>query len=234
MVPGMRRKGGRRALIAGATGLVGEACLRCLLDRPEYGRIVALVRRPLGLDDARLEQHVVDFARPEHFRPVAADDAFCAVGTTLAKAGSKEAFRGVDYLATLAVADFAVASGATQFVLVSSVGADPASGNFYLSVKGEAEAAVTKRPFRGTHILRPGLLLGDRAESRPVEALARSLAPLFNPILLASLRPYRAVPAATVGRAMVAAALEGQPGRHVVHYDDILRLASRLESIPRP
>ena len=230
MVRGMDARGGRRALLAGATGLVGAACLRCLLGRPEYGRVIALVRRPLDIEHPKLEARVVDFTHPERLWPVAADDAFCALGTTLAKAGSREAFRSVDYLATLTMADLAVASGATQFVLVSSVGADPESGTFYLAVKGEAEAAVAKRPFRGIHVLRPGLLLGPRAESRPVEALARALAPLFNPLLMASFRQYRAVPAAAVGRAMVAAALEGRPGRHVLHHDDILRLDAWLDS----
>jgi uncharacterized protein YbjT (DUF2867 family) len=222
------RTNGHTALIAGATGLVGQACLTQLRRRPEFDRIVALVRRPLELADDKLLAEIVDFDHPERMRPVAADVVFCALGTTMAKAGSPEAFRRVDYLAVLTVADLALQGGATQFVLVSSVGADPTSRNFYLRVKGEAEAAVAKRPFRAVHILRPGLLLGVRDESRPMEALAQAVAPLLNPLLVGRLAKYRAIPASVVGAAMVAAAFDGSDGARVLSYRDILRLAGML------
>lgn len=215
----------RAALIAGATGLVGRACLQHLLAEPAVDEVIALVRRAPDWSHPKLRVEVVDFARPDRMRPVAATDAFCALGTTIAAAGSQEAFRAVDFLAVLGVADLAVQGGARQFVLVSSVGADPTSGNFYLSVKGEAEAAVAKRPFRGVSCLRPGLLLGAREESRPAEAIFRGLAPFFNPLLVGSLRRYRSVAADAVGRAMVAAALEDREEHRVLYHDDILRLA---------
>jgi uncharacterized protein YbjT (DUF2867 family) len=216
------------ALIAGATGLVGRACLRCLLDHPALDRVIALARRPLPFAHPKLQVEIVDYDAPEKMPPVAAGMAFCALGTTLARAGSKEAFRAVDYRAVLAVADLALQSGARRFVLVSSVGADPASRNFYLSVKGEAEAAVNKRAFRAVHVLRPGLLLGDRQESRPAEALFRALAPITNPLMVGRLRMYRAIDAAVVGAAMVGAAFSPEEGRRVLHYDAILRLARQV------
>jgi uncharacterized protein YbjT (DUF2867 family) len=222
----MSGSAGRTALMAGATGLVGSACLRALLGRPEYARVVVLARRPVPVTHEKLETQIVDLTRPDRLRVVAADDAFCALGTTMAKAGSQEAFRSVDYLAVLAVADLALEGGARQFVLVSSVGADPASTNFYLQVKGQAEAAVAKRPFAAVHLLRPGLLLGDREERRPAESLARAAAPWFNPFLVGSLRQYRAVSAEAVGAAMVGAALEGVAGRRILHHDAIVRLAA--------
>jgi uncharacterized protein YbjT (DUF2867 family) len=215
----------RTALIAGATGLVGQACLVQLLRRPEYDRVVALVRRPLDIADTKLQPEIVDFDHPESMRPVAADVAFCALGTTMAKAGSPEAFRRVDYLSVLTVADLALQGGVGQFVLVSSVGADPTSGNFYLRVKGEADAAVSKRSFRAVHILRPGLLLGSRPEVRTMESIAQTLAPLLNPLLRGRLVKYRAIPAAVVGAAMVAASLEGTEGVRTLLHQDIVRLA---------
>lgn len=218
----------RTALIAGATGLVGSRCLERLLAHPAFGRVVVLSRRPLALAHPRLEVLVVDFERPHTMRPVPADAAFCALGTTIAKAGSQSAFRAVDFVAVLAVADLAVEGGAASFALVSSVGADPASGNFYLKTKGEAEAAVSARPFTAVHLLRPGLLLGDRAESRRMEALAQTVVPWLNPLLVGGLRKYRAIDADTVGGAMIGAALdEGARGPRVLEYDALVSLAAR-------
>jgi len=218
----------RTALLAGATGLVGRACLRALLDNEAYATVAVLTRRPLDETHPKLRVHLVDFGRPDQLRPVEADEAFCALGTTMARAGSQSAFRAVDYLAVLSVADLSLEGGARQFVLVSSAGADPAASNFYLAVKGEAEAAVSKRPFASVHILRPGLLLGDRQESRFAEGLMRAVAPAFNPLLLGPLTKYRAISAERVGRAMVAAALRGRPGVSVLHYDELCHLAGTL------
>jgi uncharacterized protein YbjT (DUF2867 family) len=227
----------RTALIAGASGLVGSACLARLLAEPSYARVVALARRLLPVTHPKLETLVVDFARPEQLRAVPHDDAFCALGTTMARAGSREAFRAVDYLAVLALADLAIEGGARQFVLVSSVGADATSGNFYLRVKGEAEAAVAKRPFEAVHVLRPSLLLGDRQESRPGEAMARAVVPWLNPLLIGPARIYRALAAGTVGAAMVGAALmgaraiaTGEPSRRtrILHYDEIIAAAAHV------
>lgn len=218
----------RTALVAGATGLVGSRCLERLLAHSAFGRVVVLSRRPLALAHPRLEVLVADFDRPHTMRPVPVDAAFCALGTTIGKAGSQAAFRAVDYVAVLAVADLAVEGGATSFTLVSSVGADPASANFYLKTKGETEGAVCARPFGAVHLLRPGLLLGDRAESRPSEAVAQKVFPWMNPLLVGRLRKYRAIDADVVGAAMIGAALEeGVQGSRVLEYDEIVRLANR-------
>jgi uncharacterized protein YbjT (DUF2867 family) len=216
----------RRAMIAGATGLVGRACLERLLQHEAYEHVVALSRRPLDVQDRKLQVQIADLTVPERLLPVHARDAFCALGTTLAKAGSKEAFRAVDYRGVLAFADLALQSGVQDFVLVSSVGADPESGNFYLRTKGEAEAAVGTRPFRGVHVLRPGVLLGERTDSRPAEAVMRTLGPWLNPLLQGPLRRYRAIRARDVASAMIAAALEGASGRRVLHYDEMATLSA--------
>jgi uncharacterized protein YbjT (DUF2867 family) len=218
----------RTALLAGATGLVGARCLARLLAHPAFGRVVVLARRPLEVAHPSLETLVVDFERPHTMRPVPVDDAFCALGTTIAKAGSQAAFRAVDYVAVLAVADLAVEGGARRFTLVSSVGADPSSGNFYLRTKGEIEAAVSGRPFGAVHLLRPGLLLGPRREPRPAEAAARAVMPWVNALLVGALRKYRAIEADTVAAAMIGASLEdGLQGTRVLEYDELVRLAAR-------
>ncbi len=226
-VQGPDRVNNKAAFLLGASGLVGGYCLSRLLDTPDYARVVLLNRRELPLaPHPRLEQKVVNF---ESFTPAdfsACDDVFCALGTTIRKAGSQEAFRRVDLEYPLAAARCARAAGAGQFVLCSSVGADARARNFYLRTKGELEEGITKLGFSAVHFLRPSLLLGQRGEIRPGERLMTRLAPLFSPALIGGLRRYRAIAASTVGAAMVAAARQTKGGVFFYEHDEIVRLAA--------
>jgi uncharacterized protein YbjT (DUF2867 family) len=156
-----------------------------------------------------------------------ASDVFCATGTTIRKAGSQEEFQRIDYEMPLAAARAALEAGAQQFVLVSSVGADPGSKNFYLRTKGELERDLIQLKFRAIHILRPGLLLGHREEFRPGELLATRIAPLLNLTLYGPFKQYRSIAAEKVGKAMVGAARQQELGTFVYEYDGIVRLAAR-------
>src|SRR5579872_5996694 len=131
----MNEAGGRIALVAGGSGLVGSALLPLLLGAPEYVRVQALSRRPLPLEHARLANRVVRFDAPlePQLKGLKCQDAFCCLGTTLRAAGSAAAFRAVDFNLVVAYARAARALGAERFVLVSSVGADPDARNLYLS-----------------------------------------------------------------------------------------------------
>ena len=218
----------KSALLLGASGLVGGFCLQALLAEPVYTRIVLLNRRQLPLEPhPRLEQKVVNF---ENFAPAdfsGADDIFCALGTTIRKAGSPEAFRHVDLEYPLAAAQNARETGVKQFVLCSSVGANAKARNFYLRVKGELEEGIGKLGFFAFKVFRPGLLLGQRTEHRPGERLMTTLAPLFNLAMIGGLKRYRAIPAAAVGRGMVSAAQKDGSGTSIYEYDSILRLTAR-------
>jgi len=208
----------RRAWLAGATGVVGGYCLDALLADADCARVHAFVRRPLASSDAKLSAHIVDFDRlAEMPTPPPVDEAYCCLGTTMKQAGSREAFERVDYSYVLAFAELALLSGATQFLLVSAVGADAQSPFYYSRVKGRAEEAVQALGFRCVHIFRPSLLLGPREEERPLEALSKAIAPAFAPLMLGSLAIYRPVHARDVARRMVAVAAENRSGRHV-HY----------------
>ena len=132
----------RTAVVAGASGLTGGHIIDCLLQAPEYGQVVALVRKPLGRAHPKLREMPVNFENADNF-PV--DDVYCAVGTTIKKAGSQAAFLAVDKDVPLQLAKWAIDRGASQFALVSSVSSDPDSGNFYLRVKGQVEAGVRGR-----------------------------------------------------------------------------------------
>jgi hypothetical protein len=163
-------------MLLGATGLVGRECLRLLLADPGVTRIVALTRRPLD-DQAlwpKLQVEVVDFeqlaSRGELF---GVDQIFCALGTTIKKAGSRDAFRRVDFIYPLTAAKLGAERGARHFLLVSSLGASAESRFFYNRVKGQLEDALRTLPYPSVTIVRPSLLVGTREEFRLGEKLAK-------------------------------------------------------------
>jgi uncharacterized protein YbjT (DUF2867 family) len=217
----------KSALLLGASGLVGGFCLQALLVEPSYIRVVLLNRRQLPLEPHPcLEQKIVNFEGLTSADFSGADDVFCALGTTIRKAGSQEAFRCVDLQYPLAAAQRARDAGARQFVLCSSVGANPKARNFYLRVKGELEQGIGELGFSAFHIFRPGLLLGHRTEVRSGERVMTTLAPLFNLAMIGGLKRYRAIAASDVGKAMVAAARRDGSGTSVYEYDQIKELAA--------
>jgi uncharacterized protein YbjT (DUF2867 family) len=225
----------RIALVAGATGLIGGFLLKALLDAPDYSRVFVLTRRPLGREHPKLANRIVVFSRmQEQLKGLTANDAFCAIGTTIADAGSEAAFREADVDAVLLFARAARAAGATRFVVVSSVGADSRSKKFYLRTKGEMEEAVSDLGFASVDILQPSLLLGPRKQLRPLEITGRIFAPLINPLLTGAREAYRAVPAETVARAMVGAARGGRKGIYRYTYAAIRQLSEARAAQPAP
>lgn len=219
---------GKTALVAGATGLVGGHLVRQLIEDPAYARVVVLARRPLdSVNSPKLQTIIADFdALEEAMAGVAADDTFCALGTTIKKAGSQLAFRKVDHDYIVAFARAAKAAGARRFMLVSAIGADASSSIFYSHVKGETERDVSALGFEALHIFRPGLLLGERAERRTLEGIGMSLAPLLNPLMLGPARPYRSIEGETLARGMRGAARSGSKGILIHAYDAIQHYAA--------
>ncbi len=213
----MAKQVSNSAVVVGATGLVGRECVKQLVARPEFERVTAVARRALpdALQNPRLQAVLIDFDRlgdrPEAFR---ASHVFCALGTTLKQAGSRERFRQVDFNYPLRVAELARAAGARHFLLVSSVGADPTSRGFYLQVKGDLEQAIMALGFPSFTIVRPSLLLGDRKDFRLGEVIAMRLG-------WALPRKYRPAHVQDVARALVDAAVEQQPGVRVIESPEI-------------
>ena len=206
--------------------MVGGLLVQTLLQAPDYSRVFALTRRPLGREHPKLANRIVIFERmAEQLKGLAAQDAFCCIGTTIAEAGSQEAFREVDVDAVLLFAQAARAAGATRFVVLSSVGASPTSKKFYLRTKAEMEDAVSMVGFPSVDILQPSLLLGARRQSRPLETLGGILAPVINPLLTGSREAYRAIPAEVVARAMLGAARRGARGIYRYTHGAIRQLA---------
>jgi len=216
----------RIALVAGATGLVGGILLKTLLDAPDYTRVYALTRRTFAKEHPKLANRVVNFDRmAEQLKGLVVHDAFCCIGTTIADAGSQEAFRETDVDAVLLFARAARAAQATRFVVVSSVHASSKSKKFYLRTKGEMEEAVSDVGFTSVDILQPSLLLGPRESLRPLEFAAAIFAPLVNPLLTGAREPLRAIPAETVAKAMLGAARRGGRGTYRYTYGAIRQLA---------
>ncbi len=207
-------------MVVGATGMVGKAALEQALGDARVTRVVAPTRRPLSVDGGgKLENPVVDFdALREDAAFWKVDGVVCALGTTMRRAGSKEAFRKVDHDYPLAVARLARAHGARAFAHCSSVGASPKAGSFYLRTKGEVEEGLRALGFDSLTIARPSFLGGDREESRPMERLGIGIFKAVAPLVP---KRYRVVDASRVARVLVEAAIAGAPGAHVVESETL-------------
>ena len=224
---------GKTALIAGASGLVGGYCLDELLQSDAYDRVLAIVRRPLDRTHPRLRQIQVDFDDLHGLGSrLRADDVFCCLGTTMGKAGGREAFRKVDLEYPLSLGRVCRQQGSRQFALVSSLGANArARIAFYSRVKGEVEAALDELRFTTLLVFRPSLLLGERGEIRWGERIAQVTLWGAAPLLRVRLRKYLPVHAQVVGRAMVVVASRGLEGRHTFESDRIQE-AGRIRESP--
>lgn len=201
------------ALLAGASGLVGRALLSLLLESPRYRRVQVLLRRivPDLPSHPKLTLAVVDFDRLPALPPV--DDVFIALGTTIKAAGSKAAFRRVDFDAVLNTARAGKSAGAKRLLVVSALGADAASGVFYNRVKGQMQQAVAELGYDSVVIAQPSLLVGDRAVlGQPRRAGEEWALRLLRPALGWVPSRVRPIRADAVARAMLRAAAEAKPG----------------------
>lgn len=213
-----------KAIVIGATGLIGKELVRQLLDNSGFDEVVVLVRKSMRISHSKLKEHIVNFDEPHSYRELLRGDVlFCALGTTIKKAGSQDAFRRIDYQFVADFASVAAGNGVKQFCVVSSVGAKTGTSNFYLRTKGEMEAAVSKSGFETVHIFRPSLLLGDRGESRTGEKVAEFLFNLFGFLLFGRLKRYKPVEGSYVAKAMIDATLSGKNGINIVESEIIGR-----------
>lgn len=206
----------KTALVLGATGLIGDLLTHLLTESARYDTVKVLVRNSLTWKHPRMQEVLFDFERPNGLL-TQADDVFCCLGTTMKKAGSKEAFRKVDYQYPMDIARRALENGAKQFAIVTSMGADPESSFFYNRVKGEVERDLTAMRFPALLIFRPSLLLGNRPnDNRLGERLAEGAMRLLNPLIPAK---YKGVDAAKVATAMLTTAQQNLTGPHIYESD---------------
>ncbi|MFM7028057.1 MAG: NAD-dependent epimerase/dehydratase family protein [Chakrabartia sp.] len=218
-----------RIVIAGASGLVGRALVDQLCALPSVTALVALARRPLAVEHAKLTQKLGPQDHwPGFVEEAGADAAISTLGTTLRDAGSQDAFFAVDHDLVLSFARAACGAGARQFLMVSSVGAHAASRNFYLATKGKVEADVANIGFERLDVLRPGLLRGRRTGPlRMGERLAIAVAPVTDFLTPAVLSRYRSIRADQVAAALAQLVGAPEPGQFVHHNDEMVALASQ-------
>lgn len=220
-----------RVLLVGATGLIGRHVMDASVGRGDF-RLLALSRREVPLPKgARMEVLIADPAEwDQAIAAIAPDLVICALGTTIAKMdGDKAAFAAVDHDLVVKLAEQSKAAGATRFTVISSVGAEGTSKNFYLATKGKMEEDLAWIGFKRLDILRPGLLRGARSEDkRGLEQLGIFAAPLMDIFLHGDRRKYRSARAEVVAAAALQTIHEKAAGKFIHQHDDILRLDGRF------
>ena len=213
------------ATLIGATGLIGNYLLEELLKDDFYHTVRILIRRPLEFNHPKLEKKLVDFTDPESFRLAleGSDVVFCAIGTTQKKVnGDKAAYRKVDYDIPVNAARFCKITGCEKFILVSSVGANSKSNNFYLKLKGEVEDTVKAVGIKSLHIMRPSMLLGDRKEFRLGEKIGT---PVMKAISFLLPSRYKPVHGKDVASAMLSVSKSSLEGEKTYEFTEIKKLA---------
>jgi uncharacterized protein YbjT (DUF2867 family) len=213
----------KTAIIAGASGLIGRSLTQELLNSVDYGQVIALVRKPLGIQHNKLSEVVIDFDELANLQDFPkADDIFCCLGSTMKKAGSKEAFYKIDFTYPYELAKTALAAGADRFFLVSALGAEKNSPYFYSRVKGELEDQISFLDYRTVYIFKPSLLRGNRGESRFGESLMQGLTriiPFFGPW-----KKYQPIHADKVADSMTKVAKQEDKGCYFYQPDIIRRM----------
>jgi len=180
---------GKSTLVLGATGVVGRELVRELCESPGYDEVEAWARREIGFCYPKLRARIVDFEGISDIAPYKFDEIFCALGTTMKQAGSREAFLRVDVDYVYAAAKWGKAAGVRRFVLVSSPGASEGSLSFYLRAKGQIERRVSELGFDSLQIVRPPIILGERSDARPLERLAAAVFKLLPACVFGKFRP---------------------------------------------
>jgi uncharacterized protein YbjT (DUF2867 family) len=215
----------KTALIVGASGLTGSHCLHFLLKNDTYGQVISLGRKKLQVNHPKLVQIISDFSNLNAvFADIQVDDVFSCLGTTIKKAGSKEAFLNVDYEYPLTIAKLAKSHGTHGFHIVSALGANASSAIFYSKVKGMLEAEILKLDFDNVNILRPSILDGDRKENRIGEKIGLSVLKFLSPVLIGPLKKLRPTKAEAVGFVMVEMATNGIKGFSIIEPEQIAQI----------
>jgi uncharacterized protein YbjT (DUF2867 family) len=216
----------KTALLLGSTGLIGKELLSNLLQSAHYEKVIIFVRKNSAISHPKLEQVVVNFDKLEEIKQlVKGDDFFCTIGTTIKNAGSKEAFVKVDLEYPKQFAQFAQENNVSQFLVISSLGANEKSATFYLKTKGQLQSFLKSTTFKSVAILQPSLLTGNRDEFRLGEKIGEIVGKLFSFAFIGSLKKYKPIEAKTVADAMMTIAIKNNNGYKIYHSDQLELLA---------
>jgi len=215
-----------KAVIAGASGLIGGLLLEQLLDQEGYAEVLVLVRKKLNIQHQKLKQLIVDFDHLDDYEnQINGHALFCCLGTTKSKTPDENTYRKIDHDYPVQLAKIGAKNSMQQYHLVSALGADSHSKIFYTRLKGETEEDIKRIRIDSIHIYQPSLLVGNRHEKRTAERFVMVLAKWIDPLLVGSLKKYRSINAATVAKAMVHQSLKNKPGIFTYPSDQIKNLA---------
>jgi uncharacterized protein YbjT (DUF2867 family) len=216
----------KKAIIAGASGLIGSSLLDILLHEPGFDEVLILVRKELPVQHIKLKQLVIDFDRlKDYAADITGEAFFSCLGTTMKKTPDLSVYRKIDHDYPLQLAKIAKQNGLAQYHMVSSLGANVKASNFYLKTKGQIEEDLKQIELTTLCIYQPAFLTGDRKENRLAEKFLIPLMKLLNPLLIDSLKKYRSIPAKTVARAMYKQSLKNQEGIFTYPSDKIIELS---------
>ncbi len=209
------------SIIAGSTGLIGGNVIKVLSNKKQSA--IALTRRSIPNLPPNITEMIIDFdAFEKNGSLPSCNNVFICLGTTIKTAGSKENFRKVDIDYCLSIARKAKESGAETLSLISSIGANSSSKNFYLRTKGELEESIQSLGFSTVNIFRPSFLVGERSEKRLAEKIAINLAKIMDLFLIGTASKYRSVKAESLAKTMVLKA-DSKPGVNYFYFDDFLK-----------
>jgi len=192
----------KKAILIGATGLIGSELLKQLLADSNYSEVKVLARRSTNVNHSKLKEVLINFDDLESYKSeLVGDVLFSTMGTTIKKAGSQLAQYKIDYTYQYNTAKLASDNGVKQLVLLSSYGANSESKVFYSRIKGELDEAVQNLNFDAVSIMRPSMLAGDRKEFRLAEKI---LTPIMYALLwIPGIRKYRPIKDVVVAKAMI-------------------------------
>jgi len=212
----------KTAILIGATGLTGSILLKIILDGNEYSKVVIFVRRDTNIRHPKLEQHIIDFDNFESYTDlIKGDDLYCCLGTTIKKAGSQKAFSKIDMEYPVLFAQAGQQNGVKSFSIISSIGSNSKSSNFYLRTKGLCEDSICEIPYESIFVYRPSILDGNRLESRIGEKLGLYLIRILSFLLIGKLRKYKAIKVERLAKAMYNNAQRNISGINIYESDMI-------------
>lgn len=211
-----------KAVVAGATGLIGTHLVESVLEKGDKNSVVVVGRRSYNPDNPRIENIKSDFSDLLSLSLPKDSVWFCCLGTTIKKAGSKQRFKEVDRDMVVSFAEAAYKNNAKSFHMVSALGASTESSIFYSRVKGEAEERVLSLGLASTYIYRPSFILGDRSEFRLGEEIGKVLIKVLEPLMQGRLRKYRGIHARDIAIGMMQSASNAEKGVHVMDSHEIL------------
>jgi uncharacterized protein YbjT (DUF2867 family) len=203
------------AIIAGGTGLIGSHVIQQLINDTAFEKIIVLNRRAIHYPNAKIQEIIVDFDQLENsLKDIKATHAYCCLGTTIKTAGSKEAFRKVDFDYVLNFANSVHGIGCENFNVITALGTNTSSMIFYNQVKFEITEKLKTLGFKQLNIIQPSMLLGDRNESRTGEAIAQKFFNLTKSIWRGPLKNYAGIQGSQVAKAMIAISKKSSEGVH--------------------